>query len=166
MRRCSGSPVVMPTSQTAAVQGGRLLSASICVFSMKIVSVRIQLCVRMVRSSRSALPTKLKSGSVFVTSGVFVQISQLRFEHLHPGLLGDDIARRRYCPRTATCAPSPQKPYIMVSMYSTCGLPFSSAASSAFNSPKRSLIGRVIVARHRDVPFGSASRAGCPSIHP
>src|SRR5450755_3911019 len=42
---------------------------------MKIVSVRSQLPVRIVRSSMSALPTLLKSGCVFVASGTFVQCS-------------------------------------------------------------------------------------------
>jgi hypothetical protein len=74
----SGSPVVIGTSLTAAVQAGRLLSASICVVSMKIVSLRIQLPPRTVRSSIAALPTLLKSGWVSVTSGVQDGSSTLR----------------------------------------------------------------------------------------
>src|SRR5215471_17925012 len=53
--------------------GRRLLRDSICSFSTKIVSVRSQLELRTVRSTTSELPTRLKSGCVLVTRGVFVQ---------------------------------------------------------------------------------------------
>src|SRR6266581_7091146 len=68
-------PSDIPTSTDTAVQGGRLLSSSICSFSMKMVSVRSQLQLRTVRSTSSELPTLLKSGWVFVTRGVFFQRS-------------------------------------------------------------------------------------------
>lgn len=55
-----------PRSSKAAVQGGRLLSTSICSFSIKMVSLRIQLLLRTVRSNSSELPTRLKSGCVLV----------------------------------------------------------------------------------------------------
>ena len=42
---------------------------------MKTVSVRSQLWLRIVRSTISELPTRLQSGCVFVTSGVFFQCS-------------------------------------------------------------------------------------------
>ena len=63
----------MPTSLIAAIHDGRLLSASICSFSMKMESVRSQLLERIVRAMSSELPTRLQSGCVFVASGVFVQ---------------------------------------------------------------------------------------------
>ncbi len=65
----------MPTSSTAATHGGRLEIASICSFSMKMVSVLSQLWLRIVRSISSELPTRLQSGCVLVTSGVFFQCS-------------------------------------------------------------------------------------------
>ena len=40
MRKSLVSPVVMPASLMAAIHDGRLLSASICSFSMKMESVR------------------------------------------------------------------------------------------------------------------------------
>src|SRR3954451_2309577 len=74
MPSLSGAPVVIVTYLIAAIHGGRLLSASIWVFSMKIVSLRIQLFDRTVRSSIAAFPTLLKSGCVLVASGVLVQV--------------------------------------------------------------------------------------------
>ena len=65
----------MPCSSNAAIQGGRLLSASICSFSIKMVSLRIQLLLRTVRSNSSELPTRLKSGCVLVSRGVFEKCS-------------------------------------------------------------------------------------------
>src|SRR5690349_8950235 len=120
VRSCLGSPVLKPTSQIAAVQGGRLLSASICVFSMKIVSVRIQFQLRMVRSSSSALPTELKSGWVLVANGVFVHCCNCSSNiaaHVCSAakLLGNGL------PSNGQVCPSPQKPYIIVSTNSTCG---------------------------------------------
>ena len=55
----SGGLPGSPCSSNAAIQVGRLLSASICSFSMKMVSLRIQLLLRTVRSSSSELPTRL-----------------------------------------------------------------------------------------------------------
>ena len=55
----SGGLPGSPCSSSAATQGGRLLSASICSFSMKMVSLRIQLLLRIVRSNSSELPTRL-----------------------------------------------------------------------------------------------------------
>ena len=66
-------PSDMPHSTAAPIHAGRLASASICSFSMKIVSVRSQLCVRMVLSTTEELPTRLKSGCVFVSSGTLSQ---------------------------------------------------------------------------------------------
>src|SRR5215470_9946803 len=47
----SGGFPGIPCSSNAAIQGGRLLSASICSFSIKMVSLRIQLLLRTVRSA-------------------------------------------------------------------------------------------------------------------
>ena len=100
---------------------------------MKMVSVRSQLWLRMVRSSISELPTRLKSGWVLVTSGVFVQcsswISSMRI-HVRSAVAssGNGLSVK------GQVWPSPQNPYMKVSMYSTSGLPSSSAARSAFSS--------------------------------
>ena len=75
IRSDSGEPSDMPTSSTAATHGGRFEIASICSFSTKMVSVRSQLWERTVRSTSSELPTRLQSGWVLVTSGVFFQCS-------------------------------------------------------------------------------------------
>ena len=55
----SGGLPGSPCSSNAAIQGGRLLSASICSFSIKMVSLRIQLLLRTVRSTSSESPTRL-----------------------------------------------------------------------------------------------------------
>src|ERR1039458_7517377 len=135
-RRC-GSPVVMPTSQIAATHAGRLLSASIWVFSIKIVSVRIQLCVRMVRSSRSELPTRLKSGCVLVTRGVFVQNSNWVSSILIQVCWATTLLGK-VLPSNGQVGPSPQNPYIIVSMYSICGWPWSNSQNGALHFRRRS----------------------------
>ncbi len=85
--------MVIGTSLIAAIHGGRLLSASICVFSMKMVSLRIQLFERTVRSSIAALPTLLKSGWVLVASGVFVQWRSCVSSIRSMVACGDGVAR-------------------------------------------------------------------------
>ena len=102
---------------------------------MKMVSVRSQLPVRIVRSSISALPTLLKSGWVLVASGTFVQcwscISSMAIQVCSAArFVGNGL------PSYGQVWPSPQKPYIIVSINSTCGCPLNSAASSSFNSRK------------------------------
>ena len=91
----SGDPSDIGTSRTAATQGGRLLSASICSFSMKMVSVRSQLWLRTVRSTSSELPTRLQSGWVFVTSGGLLPVLELDFEHADERALRGGVIRKR-----------------------------------------------------------------------
>ena len=104
----------------AAAHGGRLLSGSICSFSMKMVSVRIQLWDRTVRSSSSELPTRLKSGCVLVTSGVFVHVSSC-VSNICTQVFSASTLSGKGWPSYGHVCPSPQKPYMKVSMYSTCG---------------------------------------------
>ena len=85
----------MATSSTAATQGGRLLSASICSFSMKMVSVRSQLWLRIVRSTSSELPTRLKSGWVFVDERRLLPVLELDLEHAHERALRGGVVRER-----------------------------------------------------------------------
>ena len=101
------------------------------------VSVLSQLWLRIVRSISSELPTRLQSGCVFVTSGVFLQCSSWTSSMrtnvrsaVSPSGNGWSVKGQVW--------PSPQKPYSKVSMYSTSGLPSSSAARSAFSSRKAS----------------------------
>jgi hypothetical protein len=91
MRSDSGEPFDIPTSSTAATQGGRFEIASICSFSTKIVSVRTQLWLRIVRSSSSELPTRLQSGWVLVTSGVFLPVLALHVEHANERALAGQL---------------------------------------------------------------------------
>src|SRR4026209_1661797 len=119
----------MPTSSTAATQGGRLEIASICSFSTMTVSVLSQLWLRMVRARISELPTRLQSGCVLVTSGVFFQCSSWTSSMrtnvrsaVSPSGNGWSVKGQVW--------PSPQKPYMNVSMYSTIGPPAAAPAGS------------------------------------
>ncbi len=135
----------METSRIAATQGGRLEIASICSFSMKIVSVRSQLWLRTVRSTSSEFPTRLKSGWVFVTSGVFFQCSSWTSNILtHVRSAAASSVKGWFV--NGQVWPSPQKPYMNVSKYSTSGLPSSSAASSAVQLAEGVLEERIVVA--------------------
>jgi hypothetical protein len=90
-----------------------LLNASICSFSMKIVSVRSQLWLRTVRSSSSKLPTLLKSGCVLVASGVFFHAPSCSSDMRTEGGLGRRVVGNglRFSSKGQVW-PSPQKPYI------------------------------------------------------
>src|SRR5882724_3866248 len=116
--RVCGEPSDMPTSTETPVHGGRLLSASICSFSMKMVSVRSQLKLRIVRSTNSEFPTLLKSGCVLVSIGVFFQRSVWYWSIATKVFSAVTLSGNGFDSSGHVC-PSPQNPYMNVSTYST-----------------------------------------------
>ena len=135
-----------PCSISAPIHGGRLLIASICSFSIKIVSLRIQLLLRTVRSRSSELPTRLKSGCVLVSKGVFVKCLQLHFEHRNPGTLRCLVVGKRIVAEWPCMSFTPESIHERVDEFDV-GIAIELRCQQAHQLPKRLLKEWIVEAR-------------------